>query len=43
VQFLDQFDEADLQQYLQHLQDAQNRQKRIASWSRKPTKLRMVS
>jgi DNA-binding TFAR19-related protein (PDSD5 family) len=42
-QFLSQFDESDLQQYLQHLQDAQKREKRIATFARKPSKLRMVS
>jgi hypothetical protein len=42
-QFLTQFDESDLQQYLQHLQDAQTREKRIAAFSKKPGKLRMVS
>jgi hypothetical protein len=42
-QFLAQFDESDLQQYLQHLQDAQTREMRIAAWSHKPRKLRKVS
>jgi hypothetical protein len=42
-QFLSQFEESDLQQYLQHLQDAQKREKRIASFTKKPGKLRMVS
>ncbi|MGA3068039.1 MAG: hypothetical protein ABSF29_14435 [Tepidisphaeraceae bacterium] len=42
-QFLSQFDDSDLQQYLQHLQDASKHETRIASWSRKPAKLRMVS
>ncbi len=42
-QFLSQFDDGDLQQYLKHLQDAQAHEKRIASFTKKPGKLRMVS
>ena len=43
-QFLMQFDAPALQQYLEHLQAAQRRDIRIASWTRRPAgKLRMVS
>jgi hypothetical protein len=43
AEFLSQFDEAALKQYLEHLQGAQQRLTRIASWSKKSPKLRMVS
>jgi len=43
LQFLSQFDDSALQQYLDHLEGASKKQTRIASWTRKPTKLRMVS
>lgn len=42
-QFLVQFDEAALKQYLDHLQSAQNKQVRINTWHRGQPKLRMVS
>ena len=41
-QFLAQFDDAALQQYLDHLKAAQEQQLRIDGWVRRP-KLRMVS
>jgi hypothetical protein len=41
-QFLAQFDEASLRQYLDHLRSAQEKRIRIAGWVRK-TPLRMVS
>jgi hypothetical protein len=41
--FLTQFDEAALQQYLEHLEGAFNKRLQIASWVRKQPKLRMVS
>jgi hypothetical protein len=41
--FLSQFDEAALKQYLEHLQGAQQRLTRIATWTKKNPKLRMVS
>ena len=41
--FLVQFDEAALQQYLEHLQSAKNRHIRIGHWNRRDLKLRMVS
>jgi len=43
VEFLSQFQEPDLQQYLEHLQDALRRRVHIASWVRKTQKYRMVS
>jgi len=43
-QFLAQFDESALKQYLDHLEDAQQKHTRIASWVRKsPIKLRLAS
>jgi hypothetical protein len=43
-EFLQQFDAADLQQYLDHLQSAQRRDVRIAGWTKRPaTKVRMAS
>jgi hypothetical protein len=43
VEFLSQFDESALQQYLEHLEGAKNRNSRIASWVRKTPRLRLVS
>jgi hypothetical protein len=43
VEFLSQFDEAALKQYLEHLEGAKNRGTRIASWTRRTPRLRMVS
>ena len=42
-QFLIQFDEAALRQYLEHLEGAAHKRVQIASWVRKTPKLRMVS
>jgi hypothetical protein len=41
-QFLAQFDEAALKQYLEHLEDAQKKRLRIAGWVRRQPKLRLV-
>lgn len=41
--FLAQFDEASLKQYLEHLEGAFSKRLHIASWVRKQPKLRMVS
>jgi hypothetical protein len=41
--FLAQFDEAALKQYLEHLEGASTKRLHIASWVRKQPKLRMVS
>jgi hypothetical protein len=41
--FLAQFDEAALKQYLDHLEGAFTKRLHIASWVRKQPKLRMVS
>ncbi len=43
VEFLSQFDDSALKQYLDHLEGAKNRSTRIASWTRKTPRLRMVS
>lgn len=43
TQFLAQFDEAALRQYLDHLEGAARKHVQIASWVRKTPKLRMVS
>ncbi len=43
TEFLAQFDEAALKQYLEHLEGAQRKHLRINSWVRKTPKLRMVS
>ncbi len=43
VDFLNQFDDAALKQYLEHLEGAHKRNARIASWVRKSPRLRMVS
>jgi hypothetical protein len=42
-QFLAQFDDAALKQYLEHLQTASRKHVRIGGWVRKQPKLRMVS
>lgn len=42
-QFLAQFDEGALKQYLEHLQSAQRKHTQIAGWVRRQPKLRMVS
>lgn len=42
-QFLAQFDEAALKQYLEHLQSAFGKRVRIAGWVRRQPKLRLVS
>ena len=41
--FLMQFDESALSQYLEHLQGAQKRNTRIASWVRRRPQMRLVS
>jgi hypothetical protein len=41
--FLNQFDDSALQQYLEHLESANKRNTRIASWVRKTPRLRLVS
>ena len=43
VEFLAQFDDADLRQYLEHLEGAMRRNIQIASWVRRRPKYRMVS
>jgi hypothetical protein len=40
--FLAQFDEGALEQYLQHLEDAKNKIRQISSWSRQRDKMKMV-
>jgi hypothetical protein len=42
-EFLSQFDEPALQQYLEHLEGAFRKRLHISSWVRKQPKLRMVS
>jgi hypothetical protein len=42
-QFLAQFDEESLKQYLEHLQAAELKHVRIAGWVRRQPKLRLVS
>jgi hypothetical protein len=42
-QFLAQFDEPALKQYLEHLESASRKHLRIAGWVRKQPKLRLVS
>ncbi len=42
-QFLAQFDEAALKQYLEHLEGARRKHLRIATWTRRQPKLRLVS
>lgn len=41
--FLSQFDEAALEQYLEHLQAAAKKTVRIAGWVRQQSKLKLVS
>jgi hypothetical protein len=43
VEFLAQFDDSALQQYLEHLEHAKQRNTRIASMVRKTPRLRLVS
>ena len=43
TQFLSQFDDSALKQYLEHLEGAKQRNTRIASWTRPRPKLRLVS
>jgi len=42
-QFLAQFDDEALRQYLDHLKSAQNQRLRIGGWVRKHEKVKMVS
>ncbi len=42
-QFLAQFDEGALRQYLTHLENASQKRLRIGGWIKKQAKLRMVS
>ena len=42
-EFLAQFDEAALKQYLDHLEDARRKHVRYVGWMRKSPKLRLVS
>ena len=42
-EFLAQFDEAALEQYLEHLESAKLKRVRFSGWARKTPKLRMVS
>ncbi len=42
AQFLAQFDDAALKQYLEHLQGAQEKRMRISGWVRRQPKLRLV-
>ena len=42
-QFLAQFDDDALRQYLEHLKSAQNQRLRIGGWVRRQAKVRMVS
>jgi len=42
-QFLAQFDDDALKQYLEHLEDAHRKHLKIAGWVRKSPKLRLVS
>lgn len=41
-QFLSQFDEAALKEYLDHLEGARRKQKEIGGWVRRSPKFRMV-
>jgi len=43
AEFLAQFDESALNQYLEHLQTAQHKKLRIAGWTGQERQLRMVS
>lgn len=42
-QFLAQFEESELQEYLEHLQDAQSKRPQIFSWCKGKSEVRMVS
>ena len=42
-QFLAQFDEAALRQYLEHLESAKLARPKVRGWARRQSKLRMVS
>jgi hypothetical protein len=42
-EFLAQFDEPALEQYLEHLQEAQRKRLHIPAWVRRQPKLRLVS
>jgi hypothetical protein len=42
-EFLSQFEESALKQYLEHLEGASRKTTRIATWVKQPIKLRMVS
>jgi hypothetical protein len=42
-QFLLQFDEEALQQYLHHLESAQRKHLRVVGWSKRQPKMRLVS
>jgi hypothetical protein len=42
-QFLAQFEEIELQEYLEHLRDAVNNRIQIHGWAKKKSDLRMVS
>lgn len=42
-QFLSQFDEAALKQYLEHLDDARKKHVRVGGWVRRSPRLRLVS
>ncbi len=43
IEFLTQFDDSALQQYLEHLENAKKRNTRIAAWVRKTPRFRLVS
>jgi hypothetical protein len=43
VEFLSQFDESALRQYLEHLEAAKKRNTRISTWVRKTPRMRLVS
>jgi hypothetical protein len=42
-EFLSQFDDDALQQYLDHLEDARKKHARVTTWVRRTPKLRLVS
>jgi hypothetical protein len=43
TEFLSQFDDSALEQYLEHLEGAKKRNTRISSWVRRTPRLRLVS
>ncbi len=43
LEFLSQFDESALRQYLEHLEGAKKRNMRLATWVRKTPRMRLVS